>query len=53
MTGPRPFAAKCAAIMHDRKPEALTQAEVRDGWGELVNMIGGNLKAPASASACG
>jgi hypothetical protein len=45
MTGPRSFAAKCAAIMHEREPEVLTEAEVRDGWGELVNMIGGNLKA--------
>jgi Chemotaxis phosphatase CheX len=45
MTGPRSFAAKCAAIMHGREPEALTEAEVRDGWGELVNMVGGNLKA--------
>jgi hypothetical protein len=31
--------------MHEREPEALTEAEVRDGWGELVNMVGGNLKA--------
>jgi hypothetical protein len=27
MTGPRSFAAKCAAIRHERKPEALTDAE--------------------------
>jgi hypothetical protein len=46
MTGPRSFAAKCAAIMHEREPEALTEAEVRDGWGELVSMIGGNLNGP-------
>jgi hypothetical protein len=45
MTGPRSFAAKCAAIMHGREPEELTGAEVRDGWGELLNMVGGNLKA--------
>ena len=31
--------------MHGREPGALTEAEVRDGWGELVNMVGGNLKA--------
>jgi chemotaxis phosphatase CheX-like protein len=37
MTGPRSFAAKCAASMHGREPQALTEAEVRDGWGELVN----------------
>jgi len=45
MTGPRSFAAKCAAIMHGREAEELTGAEVRDGWGELLNMVGGNLKA--------
>ena len=33
MTGHRSFAAKCAAIMHGLEPEALTEAEVRDGWG--------------------
>jgi hypothetical protein len=38
----RSFAAKCAAIMHGREPEALTEAEVRGGWGELVNMVGGS-----------
>jgi hypothetical protein len=43
---PRAFAAKCAAIMHGWEPEALTEAVVRDGWGEQVNMVGGNLKAP-------
>jgi hypothetical protein len=32
MTSPRSFSAKCAAIMHERKPEALAEAEVRDGW---------------------
>jgi hypothetical protein len=45
MTAPRCFAAKCAAIMHEREPETLSETEVRDGWGELVNMVGGNLKA--------
>jgi len=38
---PPSFAAKCAATMHEREPDALTEAEVRDGWGELVNMVGG------------
>ena len=33
--------------MHGREPEGLTEAEVRDGWGELANMVGGNLKALA------
>jgi hypothetical protein len=30
--------------MHAREPEALSEAEVRDGWEELVNMVGGNLR---------
>ena len=29
--GPRSFAAKCAATMHGRETEALTEAEVRAG----------------------
>jgi hypothetical protein len=45
LIGPRPFAAKCAAIMHGCQPETVTEAEVRDGWRELVNIVGGNLKA--------
>ena len=45
MRASRSFAAKCAGIMHGREPGALRDTEVRDGWGELVNMIGGNLKA--------
>jgi chemotaxis protein CheX len=45
LTGPRSFAAKCAAIMYQREPESLTDAGVRDAWGELTNMVGGNLKA--------
>jgi hypothetical protein len=32
-------------IMHGREPEVLTAAEVQDGWGELVNTVGSNLKA--------
>ena len=30
-------------MMHGREAESLTETEVSDGWGELVNMIGGNL----------
>jgi CheY-specific phosphatase CheX len=45
MTASRSFAATCAGIMHGRQPEALTEAEARDGWGELVTMVGGNLKS--------
>jgi hypothetical protein len=30
--------------MHQREPGDRSEAEVRDGWGELANMAGGNLK---------
>jgi hypothetical protein len=33
-------------MMHGREAESLTETEVSDGWGELVNMIGGNLNGP-------
>jgi hypothetical protein len=45
LTGPWSFAAMCTAIMHGREVAGLTEAEVLDGWGELANMVGGNLKA--------
>jgi chemotaxis protein CheX len=44
MTCPRALARHCAARMHGRDPAALTPAEVTDGWGELVNMVGRSLK---------
>ena len=34
-SGDLPLAAKCAGIMHGREPEALTEGEVQDAWGEL------------------
>jgi hypothetical protein len=45
MTGPRSFAAKCAAIMHEREPEA----DRGGGTGrlaELVNIVGGKALVP-------
>jgi chemotaxis protein CheX len=39
------FAAECGAVMHGRGATELTASEVLDAWGELVNMVGGNLKA--------
>lgn len=45
LTASRSLAAKCTAIMHQRQPEDLSEEEVRDGWEELTNMVGGNLKA--------
>ncbi len=39
------FAVECAARMF-AKPEAeITPTEEQDAWGELVNMVAGNLKA--------
>lgn len=45
MACPQAFAAKCAAIMHDRRVDELSDGEIADAWGELVNMVGGHLKA--------
>jgi chemotaxis protein CheX len=39
------FAAECGALMHGRSAAELTSIEVLDAWGELVNMVAGNLKA--------
>lgn len=46
LTGSRSLAAKCTAIMHQRRPEDLSEAEVRDGWGEPAKVVGGDLEAP-------
>jgi chemotaxis protein CheX len=45
LTAPRTFAAKCTAIMLKRPAEGVSEPEIRDAWGELVNMVGGHLKA--------
>lgn len=45
LSAPRTFAAKCTGIMLERPAESLTELEIRDAWGELVNMVGGHLKA--------
>jgi chemotaxis protein CheX len=39
------FAAECGATMYGRSAAELTLTEVLDAWGELLNMVGGNLKA--------
>jgi chemotaxis protein CheX len=39
------LARECGANMHGRVAAALTDDDVRDAWGELVNVVGGNLKA--------
>jgi len=45
MSGPSRLAAECSALMYGTEPQDLTEAEIRDGWGELVNMVGGHIKA--------
>lgn len=39
------FARKAAATMFEADAAAITTDELRDGLGELVNVLGGNLKA--------
>ncbi|MGH7499057.1 MAG: chemotaxis protein CheX [Gemmatimonadales bacterium] len=45
MCVPFALARDCGAHMDRRPAAALTPAEVANFWGELVNMVGGNLKA--------
>jgi hypothetical protein len=45
LTGSSSLAAKCTAIMHQRRPEDLSEAEVRNGWGERAKIVGGDLEA--------
>ena len=44
-TCPTALAGECAGRMLGVDPEALSPQDVADAWGELVNMIAGNLKA--------
>jgi chemotaxis protein CheX len=39
------LAAVCAERFYGRPASELPEADVMDAWGELVNQIGGNLKA--------
>src|SRR5262249_50074130 len=41
----RDLARQAAAVMFEMAGEALPEELVRDGLGELTNMLGGNLKA--------
>jgi chemotaxis protein CheX len=45
MCVPFSLARECGAHMHGRVAAALADDDVRDAWGELVNVVGGNLKA--------
>ena len=41
---PRKTAVAIASSMFDMSEEELSEAEIRDAVGEVVNMVGGNLK---------
>ncbi len=41
---PRKTAVAIASNMFDMSEDELTEAEIRDALGEIVNMVGGNLK---------
>lgn len=41
----RDMASRVAGSMFDMSPEELAEAEIADACGEMVNIIGGNLKA--------
>ncbi len=45
LTSSLAFATECAAHMYASTPETISRQEVQDAWGELANMIAGNLKA--------
>ena len=45
LTGAAPLAAECSARMFQTSVDMLTAAEVQDSWGEMSNMVAGNLKA--------
>ncbi|MDX2194257.1 MAG: chemotaxis protein CheX [Gemmatimonadales bacterium] len=45
LAAPPSLATEFASRMLAAPPEALTKLEIEDTWGEMVNMVGGNLKA--------
>jgi chemotaxis protein CheX len=50
LTCPRSFACSVAASMFRVQPECASREDVRDAIGEVINIVGGNLKAVASPS---
>ena len=48
LTAGVPLAAECAARMFQTAAASLSALEVQDSWGELGNMVAGNLKALVS-----
>jgi chemotaxis protein CheX len=49
---PRKTAVAIASSMFDMSEDELTEAEIRDAVGEIVNMIGGNLKGIVEGDSC-
>lgn len=49
MAATKSLAASCAAVLFGRDADQIADEEIADGWGELVNMVGGNLKALVTA----
>jgi CheY-specific phosphatase CheX len=45
MATPIVLATECAARMYDQPAGSLPLTEVQDAWGELCNMVAGNVKA--------
>lgn len=45
MCVPFTLARDCAALMYGSASRGLQASEVADAWGELANMVGGNLKS--------
>jgi chemotaxis protein CheX len=48
LTAAVPLAAECSARMFQTTVDKLSSAEVQDSWGEMGNMVAGNLKALVS-----
>ena len=42
--GPKKLAESTASAMFDMEPNELTPDETHDAWGEIANIIGGNIK---------
>lgn len=49
IAGPVELATKIAETMYDKPPAELSTTEILDAFGEVVNMIGGNIKGIVDA----
>ena len=45
LIAPAAFAADCAVVMYSQPAATLSAGDIADAWGELSNIVGGNLKA--------